>query len=128
MESGDQNNEEHEVGELMDPQPRSLSLLLIVLVLSACARNPEVVTLETVPHSLYTHCGIEYMELDGGFWLANVDDRPLLPFETTMQWADPWDEGTLSMLSDGSVVYHGDLGLVMQFLPAPVGYQPPGCY
>src|SRR3990172_1070661 len=56
MESGDQINEEHEVGELMDPQPRSLSLLLIVLVLSACARNPEVVTLETVPHSLYTHC------------------------------------------------------------------------
>jgi hypothetical protein len=32
------------------------------------------------------------------------------------------------MLSDGSVVYHGDLGLVRQFLPAPVGYQPPGCY
>ena len=101
---------------MRNPSPRRWSLLLIVVVLSGCSRNPEVVVLETAPHSLYTHCGIEYTESDGALWLADLSDRPLLPYQTTMRWADPWDEGTLSILSDGSAIYHGDLGLVMQFL------------
>ncbi len=91
--------------------------------------TPDAVdTLDTKQHRLPTHCGIEYTELDGAFWLADVNDLPLLPYETAMRWADPFDEGTLSLLSDGSAIFQGSLGLVMRFLPAPSGYQPPGCY
>lgn len=84
--------------------------------------------LDTVAHSLYTHCGIEYTEVDGQYLVAEVSDPPLLPFETPMRWQDPFDEGTLTMRSDGSAVYHGDMGLIVHFKPAPIFFEPPGCY
>lgn len=113
----------------------SWAMLSLLLAMGACmATEPvdtlevAVVTLEIVPHTLYTHCGIEYTEVDGSLMVADISDPPLLPFETPMRWQDPQDTGKLSIRSDGTAIYHGDSGLIMRFEPAPPLYEPPGCY
>jgi hypothetical protein len=109
---------------------RPITLVLVVLAtscVSSSSADPQQ-AVEEFSHSLYTHCGIEYAEIDGRFWLADVDDVPLLPLETQMEWDDPMDHGTMTILSGGSAVYRGDKGLLMRFTPAPAQYVPPGCY
>lgn len=81
-----------------------------------------------VPVRLYTHCGIDHLEYEEAFYVADTPDRPLLISETHMRWDDPFDSGEITGTADGSLTYTGKRGLVMRFVPAAEGYQPPSCY
>jgi hypothetical protein len=66
------------------------------------------------PYRLYTHCGIEWTNIDGSFWQA---DHPLSDGSGNPPagWGNPFQQGTLRLVngttaifksSEGSVTFH----------------------
>lgn len=68
--------------------------------------------------SVYTHCGVENVRIDGRWWHAKP---PLYNQERTGPppgWGDPHQEGTLTMESADRAVFEA-LGQQVIFVPAP---------
>jgi hypothetical protein len=99
-----------------------MPILAAALIGTACA-GPGSSTV-----TLYTHCGIEYLDFGGRHWIADLPVRPLHASDTAMKWDDPIDTGEVTNLPDGSLNYVGRRGLVVRLVPAPQDYRPPFCY
>lgn len=72
----------------------------------------------TSPLSVYTHCGIESIRIDGRWWHA---EPPLYSQKRSgppAGWSDPYQEGTLTMESAERAVFEA-LGERVVFVPAP---------
>lgn len=68
--------------------------------------------------SVYTHCGVENVRIDGRWWHA----RPPLYNQERIGppagWGDPYQEGTLMMESADRAVFEA-LGQSVVFVPSP---------
>jgi hypothetical protein len=73
---------------------------------------------ETVPFSVYTHCGVENVRVDGRWWHA----KPPLYGEDghgpPVGWADPYQDGELTIESPDRVVVKA-MGERVVFVPSP---------
>lgn len=72
----------------------------------------------STPFSVYTHCGVENVRIDGRWWHAKP---PLYNQERSgppQGWGDPYQEGTLTMVSPGRSVFEA-LGQRVVYVPAP---------
>lgn len=72
----------------------------------------------SAPFSVYTHCGVESVRIDGRWWHASP---PLYNQERSgppAGWGDPYQEGTLTMESADRAVFEA-LGQRVVFVPAP---------
>jgi hypothetical protein len=70
------------------------------------------------PFDLYTHCGVENARIRGVWWHA---DPPLYNERRNgppAGWGDPYQTGTLTMLSDSRAVFEA-LGQRVVLVPAP---------
>jgi hypothetical protein len=70
------------------------------------------------PFALYTHCGVENTRIRGDWWHA---DPPLYNKRRTgppAGWGDPYQTGTLTMLTDNRAVFEA-LGQRVVLVPAP---------
>jgi hypothetical protein len=68
--------------------------------------------------SVYTHCGVENVRIDGRWWHAKP---PLYDEERSgppAGWGDPYQEGTLRRESADRAVFEA-LGQSVVFVPAP---------
>lgn len=71
-----------------------------------------------MPFRVYTHCGVESLRVDGRWWHAKpplYDDHRTGP---PAGWADPYQEGTLTLESPDLAVFEA-LGQRVIFVPAP---------
>lgn len=76
------------------------------------------VAAESRPFDLYTHCGVESALIDGVWWHAEpplYDERRSGP---PAGWGDPYQAGTLTVLSDDRAVFEAR-GAEVVFVPAP---------
>jgi hypothetical protein len=72
----------------------------------------------STPFSVYTHCGVENVRIDGRWWHAKP---PLYNNEQTgppAGWGDPHQEGTLTVEFPDRAVFEA-LGQRVVFVPAP---------
>ena len=72
----------------------------------------------SAPFSVYTHCGVESVRINGHWWHA---DPPLYNREGSgppVGWADPYQEGALTMESADRAVFVAR-GQSIVFVPAP---------
>ena len=101
---------------------RKVSLLVTALMLTGC--GSKAATQETsdegprsTPFSVYTHCGVENVLINGRWWHAKP---PLYNPDRTgppAGWGDPHQEGTLTMESADRAVFEA-LDQRVMFLPA----------
>lgn len=102
---------------------RNVTPLVAALVLTGCGstsptQNASVAEPSSTPFSVYTHCGVENVRIDGQWWHAKP---PLYNDERTGPpegWSDPHQEGTLTMESTERAVFEA-LGQRVVFVPAP---------
>jgi len=101
---------------------RGVAVLLAALVTTGCssAGSTQDASEGTsgTPFTLYTHCGVENVRLDGRWWHAR---RPLYNDERSgppAGWGDPHQEGTLTMESAERAVFEAR-GQRVVFAPAP---------
>lgn len=102
---------------------RNVTLLVTALMLTGCgstAPTPEASVEESnsTPFSVYTHCGVESVRIDGRWWHAKP---PLYNDERTGPppgWSDPHQEGTLTVESADRAVFEAR-GQRVVFVPAP---------
>jgi hypothetical protein len=78
-----------------------------------------------VPFELYTHCGVLGADV-GGVWFAA--DPPLVedPANPPAGWDNPYQAGTLTVLSDDEALFTDDAGHEVR-LVADEGSRPPPC-
>lgn len=102
---------------------RNVTLLVTALMLTGCGstsptQDASVEEPSGTPFSVYTHCGVENVRIDGQWWHAKP---PLYDDERTgppAGWSDPHQEGTLTMESAERAVFEA-LGQRVVFVPAP---------
>lgn len=102
---------------------RNVTLLVTALMLTGCGstaptQEASVEEPNSTPFSVYTHCGVENVRIDGQWWHAKP---PLYNDERTgppAGWSDPHQEGTLTMESADRAVFEA-LGQRVVFVPAP---------
>jgi hypothetical protein len=70
------------------------------------------------PFDLYTHCGVENTRIRGVWWHANPALYNRWRTGPPPGWGDPYQVGTLTMLSDDRAVFEA-LGQQVVFVPAP---------
>ena len=68
----------------------------------------------TIPYELYTHCGIDEAKVGDSFYEAD----PPIP-EPLDGWGNPYQTGTMTLVSPTVVVFRDDLGHVVQFRLRP---------
>ena len=103
--------------------PRTVVVLVAAMLTAGCGSTvstraaPDSETTST-PVSVYTHCGVENIRIDGRWWHA----KPPLYNEARTGppagWSDPHQEGTLTMESPDRAVFEA-LGQRVVFVPAP---------
>ncbi len=101
---------------------RSVAVIIAALVTTGCGgaasiRNAPEGTSST-PLTVYTHCGVENVRIDGRWWHARP---PLYNQEGSgppAGWGDPHQEGMLTMESADRAVFEA-LGQRVVFVPAP---------
>ena len=71
-------------------------------------------------HSLYTHCGIRYANFDGRRWLA---DPILGEANPPPGWGNPFDSGTMELVSKDRAMFLSHSAERAYFIPAPENYQ-----
>ena len=117
---------------------RVLAALGLVVALSACGHSgPLALPLKegeraeigvSYLHELNTHCGIFGTSFDLGRWVANpplTDEKGVNP---PPGWGNPFEEGTMELLSANVAEFRGESGVVAQFrLRAPSDPVPPAC-
>jgi hypothetical protein len=72
---------------------------------------------------IYTHCGVEWIYLDGRFWLT----EPLGEFNAPPGWGNPLDEGVVTLEAADEALYLSQGGDQVSFEPAPADFEPPLC-
>jgi len=72
---------------------------------------------------IYTHCGVEWIYLDGRFWLT----EPLGKLNAPAGWGNPVDEGVVTLDASGAATYLSEGGDQVVFAPAPKSFEPPLC-
>jgi hypothetical protein len=78
----------------------------------------------TVPFDLYTHCGVLGADL-GGTWFAA--DAPLVDSGNPPPgWDNPYQSGTVTLLTEDTAVFTDDAGHELQLRAAP-DQRPPPC-
>lgn len=106
----------------MVPLARHAAVVAAVLLATGCGSSPpppETVAEPTSrPFSVYTHCGVENVRIDGRWWHAQPplynEDRSGPP----SGWDDPLQQGTLTIESAQRAVFEA-LGQRVVFVPAP---------
>ena len=101
---------------------RNVAVLLAALLTTGCggAATTQLLAEESSsrPFSVYTHCGVENVRIDGRWWHA----RPPLYNEERSGppagWGDPHQEGTLTVESADRAIFEA-LGQRVVFVPAP---------
>jgi hypothetical protein len=74
---------------------------------------------------VYTHCGVEWIYLDGSYWVAEPGLGDVNP---PPGWGNPFDDGVITLEATDRATYLSQGGATAQFVRAPAGYQPPLCY
>jgi hypothetical protein len=69
---------------------------------------------KVIPYELYTHCGIDEAKIGDIFYEAKTP-IPGPPND----WGNPYQTGTMSLVSDSEVVFRDNLGHVVQFHVRP---------
>ncbi len=77
------------------------------------------------PHQLYTHCGVRYADFDGRKWLA---DPILGGANPPPGWGNPFDTGTMELVSKDRALFLSDSGEQAFFEPAPEDYEFKICF
>jgi hypothetical protein len=76
---------------------------------SATSQQPVV-----IPYELYTHCGIDDASVNGIFYEAET------PIPEPLQgWGNPYQMGTMTLVSPSEVIFRDDLGHVVRFRARP---------
>ena len=85
-----------------------------------CADGVEIN--ESHAYSLYTHCGVRWAYFDGRYWEANppLDDDNGNP---PPNWGNPYDNGTMALVSEDLARYTIGVGQTAEFKPLPVEVQ-----
>jgi len=102
---------------------RYVAMLIAALLTTGCSsaasteRAPAVEPSST-PFSVYTHCGIENLRIDGRWWHASPPLYNQERSDPPAGWGDPHQEGTLTMESADRAVFEA-LGQRVVFVPAP---------
>lgn len=103
---------------------RSVVLLIAVAFATGCGAGesnrqaPVADDPSATPFSVYTHCGVENVRIDGRWWHAKP---PLYNQERSGPpegWDDPYQNGTLTMVTQDRAVFEA-LGQRVVYLPAP---------
>ncbi len=70
------------------------------------------------PYQLYTHCGIRWAYFDGHWWKASpaLDDGSGNP---PSGWGNPFDNGSMVLISDNLAQFTSDAGQTANFEPLP---------
>src|ERR1700736_2547407 len=110
------------------------SSILLLLVLAACssaapatsggtAANPSLTVGQSVPYSLYTHCGVLSLNANSHVYYAQppLGDGSGNP---PGGWANPYDAGTLAMVDAHRMEFHDSAGNKATFTDAPAGATP----
>lgn len=107
--------------------------MLVLLVLTACGAspggaatppaNPSVAVAQSTPYSLYTHCGILSVEVNGHTYYAQppLGDGSGNP---PPGWGNPYDDGTLTMVDVHRAKFRDPAGNTATFTDTPVGATP----
>jgi hypothetical protein len=74
-------------------------------------------------YDVYTHCGVEFIYLDGRFWLT----EPLGELAAPAGWGEPLDHGVITLEAPNRAVYLSASGDQIEFEPAPADFEPPLC-
>jgi hypothetical protein len=91
---------------------------------------PEVIPVADLPephrYQLYTHCGIHWARLQGGWWQATtpLDDGNRNP---PRGWGNPSQEGTMSYPEPDRAVFDTDNGLHVEFVRTDITAAPFSC-
>ena len=79
------------------------------------------------PYEMYTHCGIRAAYFDGRRWIADPilqksDTNPLVGLpDPPAGWANPFDIGTMELVTDDRARFTSSTGLIAEFRPLPEG-------
>jgi hypothetical protein len=112
----------------------SLGVAVAAIVLTACASSPAAqvtsparpTTTTTAaaaarspqPYQLYTHCGIDEARIGNRYFEAvhPLSDGPGNP---PPGWGNPYQQGTMTLLSPAEAVFRDDAGHQVQFRLRP---------
>jgi hypothetical protein len=72
---------------------------------------------------IYTHCGVEWIYLDGRFWLTD----PLGNLNAPAGWGNPTDAGVVTLAASDRAEYLSQGGDQVTFTPAAKSFEPPLC-
>ena len=110
------------------------SILLLVTILAACdvvpgaptglpATNPSLTAGQSVPYSLYTHCGILSLTANGHVYYTQppLGDGSGNP---PAGWGNPYDAGTITVLGAHRLEFHDSAGHKASFTDVPAGPTP----
>jgi len=98
--------------------------ILVLLVLTACGAGPDlsseshVAVGQSMPYSLYTHCGILSIELNGHTYYA----QPPLGHGSGNPppgWGNPYDDGTLTTVDVHHAEFRHPAGHAATFTDTP---------
>jgi hypothetical protein len=95
----------------------ALAVVALAAVAAGCAsarmtaRSPTTSGARGKPYRLYTHCGVGWARIDGTFWRAT---KPLSDGNGNPPpgWADPFQEGTLTMRNRTTAEFSSPAGSV----------------
>ena len=85
------------------------------------AASPEQTSTDepsSTPFSVYTHCGVENVRIDGRWWHASPPLYDEAGSGPPAEWGDPYQEGALTRESSDRAVFEA-LGQRVVFLPSP---------
>ena len=85
--------------------------------------GPGVEVGQSYDYSLYTHCGIEWAQIDGAWWQtpAPLDDGNANP---PPGWGNPFDTGVLEIVDETTAVYRGGPDSEVEFSRTEVAESP----
>jgi hypothetical protein len=75
--------------------------------------GPGIEVGATYEYVLYTHCGIEWAPIDGGWWRTDPLGRAVA--SPPDGWGDPHDAGTLTVEAGDTATYTSDSGIDVEF-------------
>jgi hypothetical protein len=77
------------------------------------------------PYDLYTHCGVLGADIAGTWFAA---DPPLVAeYGPPTGWGNPYQPGTLTLLTPQEAVFRDDVGHEVRLVAAPESARPPAC-
>lgn len=101
----------------------SAAVLVTALIATGCggaastqrASEPDP---SSTPFSVYTHCGVENVRIDGRWWHAKPPIYNEQRSGPPADWGDPYQHGTLTIESSDRAVFDAQ-GQRVVFVPAP---------